>query len=328
MNRRAFVRAAVHGAWGVPLVALAQPAARLYRVAVLSPNARESQSSKAVYEEIRSALRDHGYVEGKNLVIDGRWAEGRTERLPALAAELAALKPDVVIAMTTQATLAAKRAAEATPIVMINVTDPVGVGLIASLAHPGGNVTGVTDFGYELSLKSVELAREIIPNVSRISVLVSDNPAHPFQLREIQSAARQLGMTVVPASAMAADELEKAIAFAKANASVLIVLGGGVQSGNRERIAVLAMSARLPTLAQVRSYVDVGCLASYGYKVLPQYRVAGRYVHQILKGAKAGDLPVEQPTNFELVINLKTAKSLSLSISQPLLARADDVIPS
>jgi putative ABC transport system substrate-binding protein len=275
---------------------------------------------------LRNALGELGYVEGRNVIFDSRWAEGKTERLPELAAELAASKPDVIVAMTTQATLAAKRAAGAVPIVMINVTDPVGLGLVASLAHPGGNVTGLTDFGFELSLKSIELARELIPKATRIAVLVSDNPVHPYQLREIQNAAKRFEVTIVAASAMTADALESAITFAKASADVMIVLGGGLQSGNREKICELAKKLKLPTIANVRPYVIAGALASYGQKVLPQYRLAATYVDKILKGARPADLPVEQPIGFELVINLSTARALGLVIPQSLLLRANEVI--
>jgi putative ABC transport system substrate-binding protein len=327
MDRRTLVRTAAQG-WllGAPLVAWAQQPTKVYRIGVLSPNARESPTSRAVYDELRNSLGELGYAEGRNIVIDARWAEGRTERLPALAAELAALKPDLLVATTTQATLVAKQAAPAMPIVMVNVTDPVGFGLVASLARPDGNVTGLTDFGLELSLKSVELVRELIPKATRIAVLMSDNPVHPFQLREIQSAAKRFEITIVPASAMTTDELEKAVTFAKANAAALIVLGGGLQSGNREKISELAKEAKLPTVAYVRPYVDAGALASYGQKVLPQYRLAATYVDKILKGAKPADLPVEQPTKFELILNLKTAKSIGIVIPQSLLLRADEVI--
>jgi putative ABC transport system substrate-binding protein len=326
MDRRTFICTAARGLAVVPLAALAQQPATVYRIGVLSPNARESPTSKAVHDELGNSLRDLGYVEGRNLVVDARWAEGKTDRLPGLAAELVALKPDVIVANTTQATQAVKQAAEAIPIVMINVTDPVGFGLVASLARPGGNVTGLTDFGLELSAKSVELLREIIPKATHIAVLMSDNPVHPFQLREIESAAKRFEITIVPAFAITVDELERAISFAKANAAALIVLGGGLQSGNREKISELAKKAKLPTVAYVRPYVDAGALASYGQKVLPQFRLAATYVDKILKGAKPADLPVEQPTKFELIINLKTAKSIGIVIPQPLLLRADEVI--
>jgi ABC-type uncharacterized transport system substrate-binding protein len=326
-DRRTFIGVLTGGLFGVPLAVLAQQPTKVYRICVLSPNARESPTSKAVHDEFRNSLGNLGYVEGRNLVVDARWAEGKTERLPGLAAELVALKPDVIFANTTQATLAAKQAAGTIPIVMINVTDPIGFGLVVSLSRPGGNVTGLTDFGFELSLKSIELARELIPNATHIAVLVSDNPVHPFQLREIQDAARRFEVTIVPAFAMTVDELEKAVTLAKANAAVMIVLGGGLQSGNREKISELALKAKLPTIANVRPYVDAGALASYGQKVLPQYRLAATYVDKILKGARPADLPVEQPTMFELVLNLSTAKALGLTIPQSVLLRADAVIP-
>jgi putative ABC transport system substrate-binding protein len=326
MDRRTFICTATPVLLAMPLAALAQQPAKVYRIGFLSPNARESPTSKAVYDDFRNSLRDLGYVEGRNLVVDARWAEGKPESLPGLAVELVALKPDVIVVTTTPATLAVKEAAASIPIVMINVTDPVGAGLVASLVRPGGNVTGVTDFGLELSLKSVELTREIIPQATRIAVLMSDNPVHRFQLREIQNAAKRFEVTIVPAFAVTADELEKAVAFAKANATALIVLGGGVQSGNREKIVELAKKAKLPTIAFVRPYVDAGALASYGHEVLPQYRFAATYVDKILKGTKPADLPVGHPTKFELVINLNTAKALGLTLPQALLQRANEVI--
>ena len=326
MDRRRFICTAAQALLVVPLAALAQQPVKVYRIGYLSPNARESPTSKAVYDDLRNSLGELGYLEGRNLVVDARWAEGKTELIPQLAVELVALKPDVIVVTTTPATLAVKQVAEAIPIVMINVTDPVGAGLVASLARPGGNVTGVTDFGLELSLKSLELTREIVPQATRIAVLVSDNPVHAFQLREIQNGAKQFGVTIIPAFATTADDLDKAVAFAKANAAVLIVLGGGMQSGNREKIAELAKKAKLPTVAYVRPYVDAGALASYGHEVLPQYRFAAAYVDKILKGAKPADLPVGQPIRFELVINLNTAKALGLTLPQSLLRRANDVI--
>ena len=323
MDRRTFACAMARGLLIMPLPAWAQQPAKAYRIGFLSPNSRESPTSRTVYEDFRTSLADLGYAEGSNLAVDARWAEGKTERLAALAVELVALKPDVIVALTTPATLAAKQASEGTPIVMINVTDPVGSGLVASLARPGGNVTGVTDFGLELSVKSVELVREIIPQTTRIAVLTSDNPVHLFQLREIQSAAKRLEVTIVPTFARSVDELEKAVFFAKANATALIVLGGGLQSGNREKIAELAKKANLPTVAYVRPYVDAGALASYGHEVLPQYRFAATYVDKILKGAKPADLPVGHPTKFELVINMNTAKALGLTLPPSLLQRAN-----
>jgi ABC-type uncharacterized transport system substrate-binding protein len=274
----------------------------------------------------RKEFRDLGYGE-RQIVIDVRGAEGRIERLPALAAELVALKPDAILAFTTDAALAAKQATTTIPIVIAQVSDPVGSGLIASLAHPGGNITGVTDYGIDLAGKYVELAHTIVPKAGRIAVLMSNNPVHPFQVKAIEDAAKSIGLTILPTMDWSDDELERAFAsLAKDKPGAVIVLGGAPHASQRQRIAELAVKLALPTLSPNRAYVEQGGLLSYGVNLPSSFKLVARYVDEILKGAKPGDMPVEQPPKFELVINLKTAKALGITIPQSLLLRADEVI--
>ena len=305
--------------------AVAQTPAKVYRVAWLSVGSPASAGPQA--DALKRELGPLGYVEGQNLVFDFRYAEGKLERLPGLAAELVALKPDVIIASTTNGALAAKQATATIPIVIAFVSDPVGAGIFASLAHPGGNITGVTDFGIELAAKTVEMVRAVAPKVTRVAVLMSDNPSHPPQLKVMQDAARSAGVTLVPTMASAREDLEKAFAsLAKEDAGALIVLGGAPHASQREKIAELAIKGGIPTIFLTRPYVDAGGLLSYGASIRHSYDVPAIYVDKIFKGVKPGDLPIEQPSKFELVINLKTAKALGLTIPQSLLLRADEVI--
>jgi putative ABC transport system substrate-binding protein len=310
---------------GVVHDARAQAPAKVYRVGWLSVGTPASAGPQV--DALKRELGPLGYVEGQNLVFDVRYAEGKLERLPGLAAELVALKPDVIIAPTTNGALAVKQATATIPIVITFVSDPVGSGIVSSLAQPGGNITGVTDFGIELAAKTVEMVRAVAPKVTRVAVLMSDNPTHPPQLKIIQDAARSAGLTVVSTMASAPEDLEKAFAsLAKDNAGALIVLGGAPHASQREKIAELAIKGGIPTVFLTRPYVDAGGLLSYGASIRHSYDVPAIYVDKIFKGAKPGDLPIEQPTKFELVINMKTAKALGLTIPQSLLLRADELI--
>jgi len=303
----------------------AQQAPKVYRVAMLLA-AQPARTGPSVII-FRKELRDLGYVEGQNLVIDLRSTEGKVERFPILAAELVALKPDVIVTFATEGTLAAKRAAPTIPIVMVQVSDPVGSGLISSLARPGGNITGVSDYDVEAAAKFVELAHLITPNAGRIGVLMADNPVHPVQLKAIEAAAKSIGLATVANTDRSNDDLERAFAsLAKDNVGPLIVLGGARHGALRGRIAELALKYAMPTVFGSRAYVEEGGLMSYGANPAAAYKLAVSYVDKILKGAKPADLPVEQPTRFELVINLKTAKALGITIPQSLLLRADEVI--
>ena len=322
MDRRTFIRYFA-GILAAPLVADAQAPSKVYRVGWLSPVAAD----RFLLEPFKKELNALGYVEGQNLVLDFRYAGGEVARLPGLAAELVALRPEVIIASTTDAVLAAKQATATIPIVMTFVSDPVGAGIVPSLAHPGGNVTGVTDFGVELAGKSVEMIRAVSPKVSRAAVLMSNNPSHPAQLKALQDAAKSADLTLVPIMATTPGDLGDAFAsLSQKNVGALIVFGGAPHASQREEIAALAIKNRVPTIFLTRAYVVAGGLLSYGASIQDSYILPAIYVDKILKGAKPGDLPIAQPTKFELVINLKTAKALGLTIPQSLLVRANEVI--
>jgi len=263
-------------------------------------------------------------------VFDRRWAEGKIERFSSLATEIVALKPDAIVAETTAGAIAAQRATATIPIVMVGAADPVGSGLVASLARPGGNITGVANLETELHVKGVELLHAVVPKATRIAVLMSDNPAHPLQVETIQDAAKAFGLTVLPTMARSSEEFEEAFrSMAKQKAGALIQLGGAPFSStpaNRDKLVELAAKTKLPAMYRVRWFVDAGGLLSYGSNTAKTWSDAATYVDKILKGAKPADLPVEQPTKLELVINLKTAKALKLTIPQSVLLRADQVI--
>ena len=324
MDRRTFIPCFA-GIFVAPLVADAQAPAKAYRVGWLSVVTPTTE--RFLFDPFKKELNDLGYVEGQNLVLDVRYTKGDIARLPALAVELVALKPDVIVANTTNAALAAKQATKTIPIVFTFVSDPVGAGIVSNLARPGGNITGVTDFGVELAAKTVEMIRAVAPQVSRAAVLTSENPSHPAQLKVMQDAAKSAGITLVPTMASTPDDLERAFAsLPQKNVGALIVLGGAPHASQREEIAALAIKHGTPTIFLTRRYVDAGGLLSYGASIHDMYLVPSIYVDKILKGAKPGDLPIVQPTKFELVINLKTAKALGITIPQSLLLRADQVI--
>ena len=323
MDRRAFI-SCLAGVFVAPLTSKAQAPTKVYRVAWLSP---VTPASRFLLDPFKKELNALGYVEGQNLVFDFRFAEGKIARLPSLAAELVALKPDVIVASTTNAALAAKQATKTVPIVFTYVSDPVGAGIVSSLAHPGGNITGVTDFGVELASKTIEMIRAVAAKVSRAAVLTSDNPSHAAQLKVMQDAAKSAGFTLVPTVASTPEDLEKAFAsLPQKNVGALIVLGGAPHASQREEIAALAIKHGIPTIFLTRPYVDAGGLLSYGASIQDSYILPAIYVDKILKGAKPADLPIGQPTKFELVINLKTAKALGVTVPQSLLLRADEVI--
>ena len=310
-----------------PLAAEAQQV-KVYRVGVLLQSSPSAPGSPPGI--FARALRDLGYVEGRNIVFDRRWAEGRNERFSSLATELVALKPDVIVADTTAGLLAAKRATATIPIVMVQAADPVGSGLVASLARPGGNVTGASNLESDLLGKAAELLHAVAPKATRMAVLMSDyNPIHPSQLTTIQGAARGFGLTVLPMTVRSSEDFEEAFrSMAKQKAGALIQLGGAPFNtpANRDKLVELAVKTKLPAMYLGRTFVDAGGLLSYGSSPLKHWRLAATYVDKILKGAKPADLPVQQATEFELVINLKTAKALGLTIPQTLLLRADQVI--
>ncbi len=280
-------------------------------------------------EAFRQGLRGLGWVEGQNIVIEYRSAEGRYDRLPDLAADLVRLKVDIIAAAGTAATTAAKNATRAIPIVMIGVGDPVGLELIASLARPGGNVTGLTfSVGMETAGKGLELLKEALPKVRRVAVLTNPaNPGQPLALKNVKAAARSLGMQLQLLEARGPDEFDGTFAaMAKERVGALLVVSEAMFNIHRVRLADLAARNKLPSMHGFREDAEAGGLMSYGPDLADLCRRSATYVDKILKGAKPGDLPVEQPTKFELVINLKTAKALGLTIPASVLSRADQVI--
>ena len=306
-----------------PLAAEAQEAGKVARIGVLN-----SGSPPAPFvESFKQGLRELGYVDGRNVSIEYRWAEGRDERLPGLAADLVRLKVDVIVA-SSQAAVAAKHATTAIPIVMPIITDPVRLGLVASLARPGGNATGFATQNDELPGKWMELVKETLPKVSRVAVLFQPTYDGGVQLKASEAAARSLGVRLQALKVERPDDFVTAFAEMQKNrAEALIVSSSGLFYVHRTRLVEFAAKHQLPTIYHQSEFVvSSGGLMSYGPDFHDLFRRSATYVDKILKGAKPGDLPVQQPTKFELVINLKTAKALGLTIPQSLLQRADEVI--
>ena len=326
LERRDFL-IAVGAILAAPLAADAQQAEKVHRIGFLS--ATSPSDRPPLLDAFRQRLRELGWVEGKNIVIDYRYAEGQVDRLPDLAAELVRLKVDLLVSWGTQGVTAAKSATKTIPIVMIAVRDPIGIGLIASLARPGGNVTGVSgSAGLEWVAKQLELLKQTVPKIRRVAILSNPtNAYHQLAIRELDVAARSLGVQLQLLEARGPNEFDGAFAaMAKESAGALLVLSDAMLNSHATRLADLAARSRLPAVYGVRESVEAGGLMSYGPSFLDSFRRAATYVDKILKGAKPGDLPVEQPTKFELVINLKIAKSLGLTIPQSVLLRADEVI--
>jgi putative ABC transport system substrate-binding protein len=314
------------GALFASLAAEAQPAGKVHRIGYLSTG---TAASNPFFEAFRQGLRQAGWAEGQNCVIEYRSADGRFDRLPERAAELVRLKVDVIVASPTPAAVAAKNATGTIPIVMVNTADPVGLGLVSSLARPGGNVTGLSwSVGLETIGKGLELIKETIPSVRRVAVL--SNPANPAQtlaVRDVKVAARSLGVQLQLLEARGPDEFDGAFAaMARERAGALLVMPDSMLVSHGARLAELAARSRLPAAYGARPHVEAGGLMSYGPSLVANSRRAALFVDRILKGARPADPPVEQPTTFELVINLKTAKALGLTIPQSLLLRAEQVI--
>ena len=297
---------------------------RIWRVAFLTPASVSDVISVINFAAFQAKLRELGYSDGKNLVIDVRRAEGDFSRLPTLAADLVALRPDVILAASTPAVSAAGGATSSIPIVMGPTADPIGSGFIKSLARPGGNITGVSIMSADLSGKSLEFLAAILPDARRIAVLRSANPVHTVLLEEVRAAALGLGLVIVPVMASNAADLDAAFAtMAKERYDGLVVLADPRLTA---RIPDLAAAAHMPAIYQFREFANFGGLLGYGPNLSELFRRAAVYVDKIFKGANPAELPVEQPTKFELVINLKTAKALGLEVPPTLLARADEVI--
>jgi len=311
-----------------PLTSDAQKSTKVYRIGVLSPFSPPAGPSPPL-EAFRQGLRDLGWIEGQNIAMEYRWAEGKTERLPKLAAELVRLNVEVIfVAWGTAGALAAKQATSTIPIVMGAVGDPVGAGLAAGLARPGGNITGLSSLALELEGKRLELLKEVVPKLSRVAVLW--DPANPYSsvaYKEKQAAARTLGVKLQSVVVREATDFDPAFAaMTRDRPGGLVVHGYIVLVRHRTRIVEFAAKNRLPAIYPLTDFVDAGGLMSYGASVPDNHRRAAAYVDKILKGTKPADLPVEQPTRFELVVNLKTAKALGLTIPPSVLVRADKVI--
>jgi putative ABC transport system substrate-binding protein len=308
----------------------AQPPEKVPRVGYLNPGSSSDPLRQRRLEAFRQGLRDLGYVDGQNIAIESRWAEGQYDRYPALAADLVRLRVDVIVAMSGAATQAAQQATRTIPIVMSLVMDPVGSGLVPSLARPGGNVTGTSVMGPDLAGKQLELLREAVPKVSRVALLRHPaNPASAHYLREAEAAARVLGVRLQTLEARNPQEIDRAFAaMTRERAGGLLIFPDALFGTQRRQIAELAAKRRLPSIFLIGSpeYAEAGGLMVFSPNLFDLERRAATYVGKILKGAKPADLPVEQPTKFELVINLRTAKALGLTIPPSLLQRADQII--
>ena len=328
MERRSFISAATLSLLAAPLAAEAQPAGKVPRIGFLVAASASDSAYARWIETFRQGLRDLGYVEGRNIVIEYRYAGEKYERLPGLAAELVRLKVDVIVSHGTPGPLAAKQVTSAIPIVMTSAGDPVASGLVSSLARPGGNVTGLSLMVPELGGKRLQLLKEILPGLSRVAVLWNAaNPYASLVVREMEATATTLGVQLQSLVVRGPDDFEGALAAATTGrAGALTAVEDPLTVTKRTQIVDFAAKSRLPAIYGVKEFVDAGGLMSYGVHFADLYRRAAPYVDKILKGAKPADLPVQQPTKFEFVINLKTAKALGLTIPQSVLQRADEVI--
>jgi putative ABC transport system substrate-binding protein len=325
MRRRKFIALVGSAAAAWPLAARAQPVSKLPTIGFLgsATSATQGQWVAAFVQH----LRELGWIEGRTIAIEFRWAEGRTERYAEIAAEFVRLNVDIIVTVGTPAVVAAKQATSIIPIVFASVGDPVGSGLVKTLARPGDNVTGLSQLGTDLAAKRLELLREVLSDLRQVGVLGNaDNPASIAEMAEIQAASRTLGLAVAPVQIRRPDDIAPAFEALKGRADALDVLPDPLVNANRLRINILALGARWPTMHTFREYVEAGGLMSYGPNLSDRFRRAADLVDKILRGAKPGDIPVEQPTKFELVINLTTAKALGLEVPPTLLARADEVI--
>jgi putative ABC transport system substrate-binding protein len=322
MRRRDFIKGIVGSASVWPLAARAQQPASPQRLGYLSDES--SSVGAASFDLIASVLRE----SGRNVHFESRYADGKNDALPVLAEELVRLKPDVIVSVGTPATRAARKATDTIPIVFSRIADPIALGLVATLARPGGNLTGVSVITQDLAAKRLEMLVEVVPGVTRVGVLLDPTfPSAPLELKEIERAAQLLNVEIQPTNARRAEELEAAVqAVVTQRGQALMVVPGPLFTEHRQRVAEIALKNRLPTILSRREHVEAGGLMSYGTNYSEMYRRAATYAVKILKGAKPSDLPVEQPTRLELVINLKTAKVLGLTLPINFQARADDVI--
>ena len=322
MRRRDFITLVSSGAVAWPLGAFAQQSSKIWRIGFLA------HGHEKFYDALFEGLRELGYVEGRNLIVERRYAEGRAERFQEFAAEMVRLNVDLIVVVTTPAALAIKKATTTIPIVFPNAINPVESGLVASLAHPGGNVTGGAAQTAILSAKRLEIFKEVVPGLSRVAVLWNAaNPALAFAWRETQGAARALGVALQSHEVRALKDFEPAFAsMAEERPDTLLVLQDALTLQHRKEIIDFAIQKRLPGMFVAKEWVEAGGLMSYGESFTDMYHRAAYFVDKILKGAKPADLPVEQVTKFELVVNLKTAKAMGLTLPPTVLARADELI--
>jgi putative tryptophan/tyrosine transport system substrate-binding protein len=325
MRRREFIaRLGSTAAW--PLAARAQQGERVRRIGVMISVANNALG-QARFKAFQQGLERLGWTDGRNLAIEVRWSEGRAERYAEITAEFVRLKVDVIVTTATLPTILAKEATQVIPIVFIGAADPVATGLVGSLAHPSGNVTGLSNQSRDIASKRVEMLRQLVPGLRRVAILGNtDNAANVLEMREVQAAANTLGLDVVRLEIRRAEEIASALEPLKGPALALYVVIDAVTNANALRINTFALAARLPTMHGTRESVEAGGLLSYGADFLEVYRHSASLVDKILRGTKPGDIPVEQPTRFNLVINLTTAKALGLTIPETLLATADEVI--
>jgi putative ABC transport system substrate-binding protein len=324
MTRREFITLLGGAAAAWPLAANAQQPGKLPTIGFLGATPLiESQRVTAFVQR----LRELGWIEGRTIAIEYRWAEGRPDRFAEIAAEFVRLKVDVIVTVGTPPTLAAKQATAFIPIVFAASNDPVGTGLVASLARPGGNVTGQANQISDTIGKKLEFLREVVPDLRRLAIMANvGNPANVLEMAEAQATARTLGLEVTTSEIRRAEDIAPAFEALKDRADALYLCPDPLMNTNRTRINILAVGARLPTMHGLRDYVEAGGLMSYGPNFPDLWRRAGDFVDKILRGAKPADIPVEQPTKFDLIINLTTAKALGLDVPPTLLARADEVI--
>lgn len=325
MDRRTFIGSVASGLLALPFAAEPQPPGKVYRLGILV-NTRDVLRTS--WDEFFRELRDRGYVEGQNLSIEWRYSEGHAERWPELATELVGLKVDAIVVNTTPAALAAKKATSTIPVIITTAIDPVGAGLAASLARPGGNVTGIGLLVPELSAKALVLLKEAVPRVTRVAVLWNAaNPALAAVWRDLEATATATGLVLLSQQVRDPKDFEPAfVAIAQEQPGGLLVVSDALLTQYRSRIVEFTTQKHLPAVSGPREFAELGGLMSYGVNSPDMFRKAANYVDKVLRGAKPADLPIEQPTKFELVINLKTAKALGLTIPQSILLRADEVI--
>ncbi len=326
-TRREFIGSLTGGLLAASVAVEAQQPGKVYRIGILTNKASDPVEARLL-EAFRLGLRELGWIEGRNILLEFREAEGNYARLPALAADLVRLKVDLILARSSQYVQAAKEATSSIPIVFVVHADPVRTGHVTSLARPGGNITGLANLMSDLAPKLLELLSSAVPVAKQIAVLWNpDTPSHTPALKEVEEAGRTLRMQLQAVGARTAAELEGAFtAMARARAQAVLVLSSPLFLAERQRVAKLATTHRLPSISDLREYVEAGGLMSYGANYEDLFRRGAVYVDRILKGAKPAELPVQQATKFELVINLKTAKALGLTIPPSLLRRADEII--